>query len=54
MTPAFENALKARGLDTKYAKYLVAQSALESNWGKSQSGKFKLWRNKGEGNYKEN
>lgn len=34
MTPAFENALKARGLDTKYAKYLVAQSALESNWGK--------------------
>ena len=40
MTPAFENALKAKGLDTKYAKYLVAQSALESNWGKSQSGKF--------------
>lgn len=49
MTPAFENALKARGLDTKYAKYLVAQSALESNWGKSQSGKFNFGGIKGKG-----
>lgn len=49
MTPAFENALKAKGLDTKYAKYLVAQSALESNWGKSQSGKFNFGGIKGKG-----
>lgn len=49
MTPAFENALKARGLNTKYAKYLVAQSALESNWGKSQSGKFNFGGIKGKG-----
>lgn len=49
MTPAFENALKAKGLDTKYAKYLVAQSALESNWGKSQSGKFNFGGIKGRG-----
>ena len=49
MTPAFENALKTKGLDTKYAKYLVAQSALESNWGKSQSGKFNFGGIKGKG-----
>lgn len=49
MTPAFENALKAKGLDTKYAKYLVAQSALESNWGRSQSGKFNFGGIKGKG-----
>lgn len=49
MTPAFENALKSKGLDTKYAKYLVAQSALESNWGKSQSGKFNFGGIKGKG-----
>ena len=52
MTPAFENALKAKGLDTKYAKYLVAQSALESNWGKSQSGKFNFGGIKGKGTIK--
>ena len=35
MTAAYTKALAARGINTDYAKMLVAQDALESNWGKS-------------------
>ena len=35
MTAAYAKALAARGISTDYAKMLVAQDALESNWGKS-------------------
>ncbi len=42
MKPIYEKALQEKGLDTSYANYLVAQSALESNWGKSQSGQYNL------------
>lgn len=49
MKPAFTEALTKRGLDPKYADYLVAQSALESGWGKHQSGKFNFGGIKGKG-----
>lgn len=39
MRPVYQEVLKEKGLDPNYADYLVAQSALESGWGKSQSGK---------------
>ena len=42
MKPIYEKILSENGLNTDYADYLVAQSALESNWGKSQAGKFNL------------
>lgn len=42
MKPIYESILADKGLDKSYADYLVAQSALESNWGKSQSGKNNL------------
>lgn len=42
MKPIYESVLQNKGLDKKYADYLVAQAALESNWGKSQSGKNNL------------
>lgn len=42
MRPIYSKILKDKGLDQSYTDYLVAQSALESNWGKSQSGKFNL------------
>ena len=42
MKPIYEAILANKGLDKSYADYLVAQSALESNWGKSQSGKNNL------------
>ena len=32
----YENALQRRGIDKRYAKWLAAQDALESGWGKSQ------------------
>ena len=35
MTAAYTKALAARGISTDYAKMLVAQDALESNWGRS-------------------
>lgn len=35
----YEKALKKRGIDTRYAKWLAAQDALESGWGKSQGAK---------------
>ncbi len=42
MKPIYSKILKEKGLDEKYADYLVAQAALESGWGKSQSGKNNL------------
>lgn len=39
MTEAYTKALAARGINTDYAKMLVAQDALESNWGKSSLAK---------------
>lgn len=35
----YESALQNRGIDAKYAKWLAAQDALESGWGKSQGAK---------------
>lgn len=35
LTSAYEKELEARGLSKEYAKYIVAQDAHESNWGKS-------------------
>lgn len=42
MKPIYESILQSKGLDKNYANYLVAQAALESNWGRSQSGKNNL------------
>ena len=39
MTAAYTKALAARGISTDYAKMLVAQDAIESNWGKSSLSK---------------
>ena len=39
MTTAYTKALAAKGINTDYAKMLVAQDALESNWGKSSLSK---------------
>ena len=39
MTAAYTKALVARGISADYAKMLVAQDALESNWGKSSLSK---------------
>ena len=39
MTVAYTKALVARGISADYAKMLVAQDALESNWGKSSLSK---------------
>lgn len=39
MTDAYTKALTAKGISTDYAKMLVAQDALESNWGKSSLSK---------------
>lgn len=38
MTNAYTKELLSRGLDPMFAKYLVAQDGLESNWGKSSLG----------------
>jgi flagellum-specific peptidoglycan hydrolase FlgJ len=40
MRAVYKDVLMKKGIDTKYADVLTAQSALESAWGKSQSGKF--------------
>ena len=42
MRSVYKSVLEEKGIDTKYTDVLVAQSALESNWGKNQSGKFNL------------
>lgn len=39
MTEAYTKALTTRGISADYAKMLVAQDALESNWGKSSLAK---------------
>ena len=39
MTDAYTKALTVRGISTDYAKMLVAQDAIESNWGKSSLSK---------------
>lgn len=39
MTSAYATELQRRGYDPAFAEYLVAQDALESGWGKHQSGK---------------
>ena len=39
MTAAYTKALASRGISMDYAKMLVAQDALESNWGKSSLAK---------------
>lgn len=39
MTDAYTKVLTAKGISTDYAKMLVAQDALESNWGKSSLSK---------------
>ena len=40
LTSAYEKELEARGLSKDYAKYIVAQDALESNWGKSSLARY--------------
>lgn len=40
LTDAYTKALKARGIDTAYAKMLVAQDALETGWGKHYRGNY--------------
>lgn len=52
LRPIIEQTLKRRGLDTKWTDHLVAQAALESGWGKSESGKFNLSGIKGKGSEK--
>lgn len=49
MTPIYERLLKNKGIDPTFAKALVQQSGLESNWGKSQSGKYNFGGIKGKG-----
>lgn len=49
LRPIISDTLKNRGIDTKWTDYLVAQAALESGWGKSESGKFNLSGIKGKG-----
>lgn len=40
MLPIYEKILSKMGLNTAYAKMLVAQDGLESGWGKSAQGRF--------------
>lgn len=39
MLPTYAKVLQERGLDVKFAPYLVAQDALETGWGKHLAGK---------------
>lgn len=41
-TPIFKQALANHGISEEYVPYLLAQSGLESGWGKSESGKYNL------------
>lgn len=52
MKPIYKSVLKSKGLNENYADYLVAQSALESGWGKHQSGKNNFGGIKGKGTVK--
>lgn len=49
MTDAYATELQRRGYDPAFAEYLVAQDALESGWGKHQSGKNNFGGIKGNG-----
>lgn len=52
MTNAYATELQRRGYDPAFAKYFVAQDALESGWGKHQSGKNNFGGIKGKGSSK--
>lgn len=52
MTNAYAAELQRRGYDPAFAEYLVAQDALESSWGKSQSGSNNFGGIKGKGTSK--
>lgn len=52
MTNAYAAELQRRGYDPAFAEYLVAQDALESSWGKSQSGTNNFGGIKGKGTSK--
>lgn len=49
MTAAYTKSLSKKGISVSYAKMLVAQDALESNWGKSLAGKNNFGGIKGKG-----
>lgn len=49
MLPIYERILSQMGLNTAYAKALVAQDGLESAWGTKPSGKFNFGGIKGKG-----
>lgn len=53
MTNAYAAELQRRGYDPAFAEYLVAQDALESSWGKSQSGTNNFGGIKGKGTSKQ-
>lgn len=40
LTNAYEKELESRGLSKEYAKYIVAQDALESDWGRSSLARY--------------
>lgn len=52
MLPIYERVLSQMGLNTAYAKALVAQDGLESAWGAKPSGKFNFGGIKGKGSVK--
>lgn len=52
MLPIYERILSQMGLNTAYAKALVAQDGLESAWGTKPSGKFNFGGIKGKGSVK--
>ena len=53
MTNAYAAELQRRGYDPAFAEYLVTQDALESSWGKSQSGSNNFGGIKGKGTSKQ-
>lgn len=52
MLPIYENILKAKGLNPRFAKSLVAQDGLESAWGSKPAGAFNFGGIKGKGTVK--
>lgn len=52
LNSSYRKALEKKGLNPDYSYILTAQAALESNWGKSQSGKFNFGGIKATGNQK--
>lgn len=53
MMNAYATELQKRGYDPAFAEYIVAQDALESSWGKSQSGSNNFGGIKGKGTSKQ-